>query len=59
MISPGDNPFITGYFPRRGDISFGTEESSYIQDKRNVMGYADVQGLGVNHDSSEGVRGGR
>lgn len=49
-VSPGDNTFMTLYFPRRGDISFGTEESGFIQDKRNVMGYADVQGLGVPHD---------
>ena len=49
-VSPGENPFLTMYFPRRGDVSFGTEESGFIQDKRNVMGYADVQGLGVNHD---------
>ena len=50
LVGVTDNPFLAGYFPRRGDISFGTEESGYIQDKRNVMGYADVQGLGVNHD---------
>jgi len=50
LVSAGDNPFLTAYFPRRGDISFGSEESGYIQDKRHVMGYADVQGLGVNHD---------
>ena len=49
-IGIGDNPFVTGYFPRRGDISFDTDESGYTQDSRNVMGYADVQGLGVNHD---------
>ena len=49
-VSPGDNPFVTMYFPRRGDISFGQDESGYIQDKRNVMGYVDVQGLGVKHD---------
>jgi hypothetical protein len=49
-ISVGDNPFLTAYFPRRGDISFEEEEAGYIQDPRNVMGYADVQGLGVNHD---------
>lgn len=49
-ISVGDNPFLSGYFPRRGDVSFGTEEAGFVQDKRNVMGYADVQGLGVKHD---------
>lgn len=49
-VGPGDNTFATLYFPRRGDISFGTEESGLVQDKRNVMGYADVQGLGVPHD---------
>lgn len=49
-ISVGDNPFLTAYFPRRGDISFQEDEGGYIQDPRNVMGYADVQGLGVNHD---------
>ena len=49
-ISVGDNAFLTAYFPRRGDISFDEEEAGYIQDPRNVMGYADVQGLGVNHD---------
>jgi hypothetical protein len=50
LVSAGSNPLLTAYFPRRGDISFDTEESGYVQDKRNVMGYADVQGLGVNHD---------
>jgi len=50
LVGVSDNPFLAGYFPRRGDISFNYEESGYIQDKRNVMGYADVQGLGVNHD---------
>jgi len=50
LVNVGDNPFLSGYFPRRGDISFGFEEAGYIQDKRNVMGYADVQGLGVSHD---------
>lgn len=50
MVSPGDNAFMTLYFPRRGDISFGTEEAGFIQDKRNVMGYVDVQALGVPHD---------
>lgn len=49
-ISVGDNPFLSGYFPRRGDVSFGKEEAGFVQDKRNVMGYADVQGLGVKHD---------
>ena len=49
-VSVSDNPFLSGYFPRRGDISFEEEEAGYIQDPRNVMGYADVQGLGVNHD---------
>jgi len=49
-VSPGDNPFANMYFPRRGDISFGEDESGLVQDKRNVMGYADVQGLGVPHD---------
>jgi hypothetical protein len=50
LIEVGDNPFLTGYFPRRGDVSFGSEEAGIVQDKRHVMGYADVQGLGVNHD---------
>jgi hypothetical protein len=50
LVGVSDNPFLAGYFPRRGDISFNYEEAGYIQDKRNVMGYADVQGLGVNHD---------
>ena len=27
LISPGDNPFVTGYFPRRGDVSFDEDES--------------------------------
>lgn len=49
-VSVSDNVFLSGYFPRRGDVSFGQEEAGYIQDKRHVMGYADVQGLGVNHD---------
>jgi hypothetical protein len=47
---PGSNQFMMMYFPRRGDISFGTDESAYEQDNRHVMGYVDVQGLGVNHD---------
>lgn len=50
LIGVSDNSFLAGYFPRRGDISFEEEEAGYIQDPRNVMGYADVQGLGVNHD---------
>ena len=50
LVSPGDNQFMTLYFPRRGDVSFNGDEAGYIHDKRNVMGYADVQGLGVNHD---------
>lgn len=49
-VGAGSNDFLMTYFPRRGDVSFGTEESGYVQDKRNVMGYADVQGLGVSHD---------
>ena len=49
-IGVGDNPFLSGYFPRRGDVSFAREEAGFVQDKRNVMGYADVQGLGVKHD---------
>jgi len=49
-VGVSDNPFLTAYFPRRGDVSFGEDEAGYVQDKRNVMGYADVQGLGVNHD---------
>ena len=47
---PGSNQFMMGYFPRRGDISFGTDDAMYEQDNRHVMGYVDVQGLGVNHD---------
>jgi hypothetical protein len=47
---PGSNQFMIMYFPRRGDISFGTDETTYEQDNRHVMGYTDVQGLGVNHD---------
>jgi hypothetical protein len=47
---PGSNSFMIMYFPRRGDISFGSDESTYEQDNRHVMGYVDVQGLGVNHD---------
>jgi len=50
LVSPGDNPFVTAYFPRRGDVSFSEDESGYIQDPRNVRGYADVQALNVNHD---------
>ena len=50
LTSPGNNAFVTGYFPRRGDISFGQDVGGYLQDKRHVMGYADVQGLGVKHD---------
>jgi hypothetical protein len=50
MVGSGDNAFMALYFPRRGDISFGTDESGFIQDKRHVMGYADIQGLGVPHD---------
>lgn len=47
---PGSNQFMMLYFPRRGDISFGTDDAAYEQDNRHVMGYVDVQGLGVNHD---------
>ena len=47
---PGSNQFMMGYFPRRGDISFGTDDAMYEQDNRHVMGYVDVQGLGVDHD---------
>jgi len=47
---PGSNQFMMMYFPRRGDISFGTDEATYEQENRHVMGYVDVQGLGVNHD---------
>lgn len=50
VVNATDNPFLAGYFPRRGDISFDTEEAGYVQDKRNVRGYVDVQGLGVKHD---------
>lgn len=50
LVSPGDNPFMTLYFPRRGDISFESDEAGFIQDKRHVRGYVDVQGLGVTHD---------
>jgi Concanavalin A-like lectin/glucanases superfamily len=50
LVSPGDNPFVSAYFPRRGDVSFDEDESGYIQDPRNVRGYADVQALNVNHD---------
>ena len=50
MTGPGDNQFLFAYFPRRGDISFSSDDSEYIQENRHVMGYADVQGLGVNHD---------
>ena len=50
MTGPGDNQFLFAYFPRRGDISFALDDSAYYQDNRHVMGYADVQGLGVNHD---------
>jgi hypothetical protein len=50
MTGAGDNPFLFTYFPRRGDISFAMDDSAYYQDNRHVMGYADVQGLGVNHD---------
>ena len=50
LVSPGDNPFVTAYFPRRGDVSFDEDESGYIQDPRNVRGYTDVQALNVKHD---------
>jgi hypothetical protein len=50
MIGSGDNPLLETYFPRRGDISFALDDSRFYQDKRHVMGYADVQGLGVKHD---------
>ena len=50
LVEVGDNPFLSGYFPRRGDVSFDLEEAGFVQDKRNVMGYVDVQGLGVKHD---------
>jgi len=50
LSSPANNPLMFTYFPRRGDISFGVDQSEYEQDNRHVMGYVDVQGLGVNHD---------
>jgi hypothetical protein len=50
LVSPGDNPFVTAYFPRRGDVSFDEDESGFIQDPRNVRGFSDVQSLGVKHD---------
>jgi len=50
LVEVSDNPFLSGYFPRRGDVSFDLEEAGFVQDKRNVMGYVDVQGLGVKHD---------
>lgn len=50
-VGPGDNQFLTQFMPRRGDVSFGTEnDSSFVQDKRHVMGYADVQALSANQD---------
>jgi hypothetical protein len=50
MTSPGDNQFLLTYFPRRGDISFGSDDSRYNQENRHVMGYADVQRLGAKYD---------
>lgn len=50
MTGPGDNQFMFAYFPRRGDISFGSDQANFIQENRHVMGYADIQGLGVKHD---------
>jgi hypothetical protein len=50
LTGPGNNPFLLTYFPRRGDISFEDDDAAYDKDKRHVMGYVDVQGLGVNHD---------
>lgn len=50
LTGPGSNPFMFAYFPRRGDISFQDDEETYNQENRHVMGYVDVQGLGVNHD---------
>jgi hypothetical protein len=50
IVDVGDNPFLSGYFPRRGDVSFNVEQAGFTQDKRNVMGYVDVQALGVKHD---------
>jgi hypothetical protein len=50
LVGPGSNPLLMTYFPRRGDVGFTSEESGFISDPRNVRGYADVQGLGVNHD---------
>jgi hypothetical protein len=48
-VSPG-NTFLFPYFPRRGDISFSLEDSAYYKDNRHVMGYADIQNIGVKHD---------
>ena len=31
MVGVGDNPFLSAYFPRRGDVSFNADESVYIQ----------------------------
>ena len=50
LVSASDNQFLSGYFPRRGDISFNSEEAGYVQDRRHVLGYGDVQGLGAKHD---------
>jgi hypothetical protein len=50
LVGPGTNAFVAGYFPRRGDIGFDTEEAGLVKDPRHVMGYADVQALSVNHD---------
>jgi hypothetical protein len=50
LVGPGSNMLMATYFPRRGDVGFTSEESGYVSDPRNVRGYADVQGLSVNHD---------
>jgi hypothetical protein len=48
-LSPGSGYFAK-FVPRRGDISEGSEQAGYLQDRRFFLGYADVQRLGFDHD---------
>jgi hypothetical protein len=51
-VQIGASPFWTRWFPRRGDIgpSADAEDGGYLRDTRYFNGFADVQGLGVDHD---------
>lgn len=51
-VSIGNSAYWTRWFPKRGDVgpNIDAEDSGYLRDIRYFNGFADVQGLGVNHD---------